>query len=153
MKVYIKNQQSLIKVNRQQIRADLSRMLESLGLYKAELSILLSDDLTMKRLNLQYRNIDKPTDVLSFPQMQAGGKEPPAGSQGFKIPCLILGDIVVNLQRADAQAEEHGLTFREELRWLLIHGLLHLAGYYHEENRYQAARMRKKEMELLHILS
>ena len=64
-----------------------------------------------------------------------------------------LGDIVINLHQAKRQASEHGLTFTEELRWLLIHGLLHLIGYDHEKGGYDEKKMRRKEKELLSKIS
>ena len=67
MKVYIKNQQRLIKVNQQRIRSLLKKILRLLGLHKAELSILFVNDRRMRILNRQYRGVDKTTDVLSFP--------------------------------------------------------------------------------------
>lgn len=107
------------------------------------MSVLLVNDKTMRELNLRYRGIDKPTDVLSFPQIE----------QFEQFERLTpLGDIVINLHQAKRQAREHGLTFHEEITWLLVHGLLHLLGYSHEKNRYQAKRMREMEKQLLSIL-
>jgi probable rRNA maturation factor len=109
----------------------------------------------MRILNLRYRVIDKTTDVLSFPQQSAEtlkGRREERGlkTSGFR---LVLGDIVINLSKAKKQASEHGLTFREELRRLIIHGLLHLVGYDHEKSRYQKRKMGLKERELLLALS
>lgn len=64
-------------------------------------------------------------------------------------PDYILGDIVINLHQAKRQAEEYGLTFYEEVTRLLIHGLLHLLGYDHEKNKHEAAKMKRKELEIL----
>lgn len=97
----------------------------------------------MRELNLQYRGIDKPTDVLSFPQIdQFRGVE-------FCNQPISLGDIIIDLHQAKRQAEDYGSGFYEELKRLLIHGLLHLLGYDHEKNRYQALKMRRMENELL----
>ncbi|MEW6675665.1 MAG: rRNA maturation RNase YbeY [Nitrospirota bacterium] len=146
MKVYIKNQQRLIKVNPQRIRKYLRKALQLLGLQRAELSILLINDRRMKILNRQYRGIARTTDVLSFPQLP---------TSYFSLPTshLSLGDIVINLPKAKKQASEHGLTLDEELRWLLIHGLLHLIGYDHEKSRYHKNKMRLKEREMLDALT
>ncbi|MFZ6017695.1 MAG: rRNA maturation RNase YbeY [Nitrospirota bacterium] len=146
MKVYIKNQQRLIKVNPQRIRKYLRKALQLLGLQRAELSILLINDRRMKILNRQYRGIARTTDVLSFPQLP---------TSYFSLPTfhLSLGDIVINLPKAKKQASEHGLTLDEELRWLLIHGLLHLIGYDHEKSRYHKNKMRLKEKEMLDALT
>ena len=96
------------------------RALEVLGLNKVELSIVLVSDAQIKRLNKLYRNKDKPTDVLSFP---IGEKV-----KGW----LILGDIVISVDTAKRQAKELGYSLEEELKRLLVHGLVHLLGYDHE---------------------
>ena len=113
-------------------------MLRLLGLKDAELSLLLVDDRRMRRLNYKYRGIDRTTDVLSFPQ-----QELPATFN------FMLGDVVINLQATKRQAPEHGLSFNEELRWLLVHGVLHLIGYDHEKSKYAERKMRAMERELL----
>jgi probable rRNA maturation factor len=96
------------------------RALEVLGLSKVELSIALVSDVQIKRLNKRYRNKDKPTDVLSFPI-------------GEKVEdWLILGDIVISVDTAKRQAQELGHSLEEELKKLLVHGLVHLLGYDHE---------------------
>ncbi|MCI4458800.1 MAG: rRNA maturation RNase YbeY [Thermocrinis sp.] len=96
------------------------RALEVLGLSKVELSIALVSDVQIKRLNKLYRNKDKPTDVLSFPI-------------GEKVEdWLILGDIVISVDTARRQAQELGHSLEEELKRLLVHGLVHLLGYDHE---------------------
>jgi probable rRNA maturation factor len=96
------------------------RALEVLGLSKVELSIALVSDAHIKRLNKLYRNKDKPTDVLSFPI-------------GEKVEdWLILGDIVISVDTAKRQAQELGHSLEEELKRLLVHGLVHLLGYDHE---------------------
>jgi probable rRNA maturation factor len=96
------------------------RALEVLGLNRAELSIVLVSDAQIRRLNKLYRNKDKPTDVLSFP---IGEKV-----EGW----LILGDIVISVDTAKRQAQELGYSLEEELKRLLVHGLVHLLGYDHE---------------------
>jgi probable rRNA maturation factor len=96
------------------------RALEVLGLSKVELSIALVSDVQIKRLNKLYRNKDKPTDVLSFPI-------------GEKVEdWLILGDIVISVDTAKRQAQALGHSLEEELKRLLVHGLVHLLGYDHE---------------------
>jgi probable rRNA maturation factor len=178
MKVHIKNRQRLIKINQQRIRSLLRKALHLLSPRKAELSILFVNDRRMRILNLQYRGVDRTTDVLSFPQIE-NPPSPPFNSplskggyrgvkrgrggvtnskittikeKGYRDMPLPLGDIVINLHRAKRQAAGHGLTFNEELRWLLIHGLLHLIGYEHEKGGYNQKKMRKKERELLNTL-
>jgi len=110
-----------------------------------EVGILFVNDRRMRGLNLRYRGMDKTTDVLSFPQQEFSPPLPHGIS--FTSP-LLLGDIVISLPRAARQAEEYGTTLQEELERLIIHGLLHLAGYDHERGGREAALMRKMEAKL-----
>jgi probable rRNA maturation factor len=114
----------------------------------------------MRILNLRYRGIDRTTDVLSFPQQSAETLKSRRKERGLRTSGLqtsdfrlVLGDIVINLPKAKKQACEHGLTFSEELRRLIIHGLLHLVGYDHEKSRYQKRKMELKGRELLLALN
>ncbi len=93
------------------------------------ISVLLTDDEIIHRMNRSFRNVDKPTDVLSFP-----------AREGEKLPSLpddFLGDIAISVERARAQAGEYGHSFERELSFLTVHGTLHLLGYDHiqEEDR------------------
>jgi probable rRNA maturation factor len=152
MKVYIKNRQKLIKVNRRRITGLLLKSLGLLGLNRAELSILFVNDAGMRRLNRQYRGIDRTTDVLSFPQYekntQTSRLRKSPGATNLRTQGFILGDIVVNLHKAARQAAEHGSPFNEEMKRLLIHGLLHLIGYDHEKSAYCKRKMEKISKEL-----
>jgi len=110
----------------------------------------------MRLLNLQYRGVNRTTDVLSFPQYS--DEELKAEIKQLSHVCtsdlqtssdvLPLGDIVINLHKAKRQALENSLAFDEELKRLLIHGLLHLLGYDHEQGKYAAGRMQRKSREL-----
>ena len=110
----------------------------------------------MRILNCQYRGIDRATDVLSFPQNPplppfAKGGRGGITSHESRITNheVVLGDIVVNIHRAERQAAEYGLTLDEELKRLLIHGLLHLTGYDHEKGGYAERKMKDKTRYLL----
>jgi rRNA maturation RNase YbeY len=131
-------------------------LLRLLGLKDAELSLLLVDDSRMKELNHKYRGIDRTTDVLSFPQMSYSVKRKALSVKSFNDiiaqRTTLLGDVVINLQAVKRQAPEHGLSFNEELQWLLVHGVLHLIGYDHERSKYAERKMRSKERELLGYL-
>lgn len=107
-----------------------------MGFEGRELSVLLTGNSEIRELNREYRGKDKPTDVLSFP---------------MEDPCL-LGDIVISIEKAASQAEEFGVTFDEEMARLLVHGLLHLAGYDHVRGGRQARKMKDKEEELMGLL-
>lgn len=114
----------------------------------------------MRLLNRIYRGVDRTTDVLAFPQYCAEdlkanlGKQSRSGSTDSRYaPApLPLGDIVINLHRAKRQAHENGVSFGEELKKLLIHGILHLIGYDHEQEGYAARRMQRKTRELFERL-
>jgi probable rRNA maturation factor len=113
-----------------------------MGQQDVELSILFVGDRRILMLNHQYRGIRKSTDVLSFDAAI------PVGVNGR----IILGDIVINVSKAQVQARISGTNFYDELNRLLVHGILHLLGYDHEVSRYKAIRMRKKEVEILNAL-
>lgn len=117
------------------------RALSLLGLDRAEVSVLLVGNRGMRNLNARYRGQDKVTDVLSFPM---GG--------GPDMPCEVLGDIVICVPRAVSQASDYGVTAGEEIRRLLVHGLLHLLGYDHEVGPYQKKKMMTRERELIDAL-
>jgi probable rRNA maturation factor len=112
-------------------------MLESLGVAERELSVLLTDDVHIEKLNRQHRRKSKPTDVLAFP-MDAGPG--PRGSP------RLLGDVVVSLDTALRQARARRRPLIDEVTHLLAHGLLHLLGYDHrtdaEERRMNALASR-----------
>ena len=103
----------------------------------SEVSILFTADREIHTLNKEFRGKDKPTDVLSFPQLSPRAKAVPSPS---------LGDLVISLETAKRQARAFGVTFPQELLRLIVHGLLHLAGYDHEGvTRAEAQRMRRAE--------
>ena len=105
-----------------------------------ELSLLLTDNATMRRINLRWRRIDRPTDVLSFPLHPIRpGAPAPAGP---------LGDIVVSLPYVRQAARLEGLDPHRHLALLLAHGLLHLLGYDHGNER-EARRMEKEEQRIM----
>lgn len=96
---------------------------------EAEVSLVLVDDQEIQRLNLEYRGIDAPTDVLSFAMLETGEEEPEI--LGVE-PGLLLGDVVISLETAVRQAEEYGHTLEREICFLAVHGILHLLGYDHQ---------------------
>ena len=98
---------------------------EIYGVEQSELSVTLTDDKHIHALNKQYRGADRATDVLSFAFRES--EEPTIIGADFDI----LGDVIISLERARAQAEEFGHSFRREVIFLEVHGLLHLLGYDH----------------------
>ncbi|MDI6821460.1 MAG: rRNA maturation RNase YbeY [Actinomycetota bacterium] len=104
-----------------------------------ELSVALVDQTAIRNLNLKYRGIDEPTDVLSFPLLE---ETPKTSFPKF------LGDVVICPQIAEHQAKKYGQSIVEELCLLLVHGILHLLRYDHEERK-KAKLMRDREREIL----
>ena len=128
------------------LRGMAREMLRGLGCHEdAELSILLTDNEGIRALNRRYLDRDRPTDVLSFPMWDFNSELRTPNSE------LILGDVVISIEKARKQAEELGVTMDEELSRLLVHGILHLFGFDHEKSSKEAQRMKKEEERLLKI--
>jgi rRNA maturation RNase YbeY len=113
--------------------ADAEALLAALELEEAELSVVFCSDARMADLNASWRGVEGPTDVLSFPQDDA----------------QLLGDLVISLDTADRQAKERCHGLQDELRILLLHGLLHLLGFDHERDPAAHEEMAAKESELM----
>lgn len=114
------------------LETDAQRVLAALGRGDAELSLVLADDAFVRPLNLEWRGIDAPTDVLSFPQDDPH----------------VLGDVVVSTETAARQAAALGHGLEVEVRVLLVHGVLHLLGHDHEDEE-EARAMQGEERRLL----
>ena len=119
------------------------RLLVLLRRLDAELSVLLVSDPVMHRLNLEWRGVDRPTDVLAFAQAEG-----PGGA-----PVGLLGDVVISVDTARRQAAERQTPVGAELDRLLIHGVLHLLGYDHERSAAEARRMQRRERDLARRLA
>ncbi len=104
-----------------------------------EVSLFFCDNRFIKELNLSYRHLDTATDVLSFPQYE--GKEEVLESRD---EIILLGDVVISLEKANEQAEKYGHSPKRELSFLLVHGIMHLLGYNHD-NPEAREEMRYKE--------
>ena len=113
-----------------------------------EINVLITNDKGIHAINLASRNIDKPTDVLSFPMFQFEAGNPPADWEEFLDPetdLCPLGDMAISLERAITQAKEFGHSTRREVGYLTIHSMLHLLGYDHLDEGPQKAQMRSRE--------
>jgi len=111
-----------------------------------EVSLVFTDSETVRKLNRDYRDVDRATDVLAFYMLPHKKSDPQ-----FILPpdgITHLGEVVISYPKAVAQAKEHGHSVEQELALLVIHGILHLLGYDHEE-REEERRMRRREKELL----
>ncbi len=132
-----------VKINNKQNEIEISSVIYDLfqklgqeaarleGYNKGEISVAFLIDEEIKAINKKYKDTDRPTDVLSFPL----GDE-------------ILGDILISVERARAQAEEYGHSFKREMCYLFVHGVLHLFGYNHK-NSVDKKQMRQKEERVL----
>ena len=100
-----------------------------------ELSVLLTDDEGIHALNRDFREVDRPTDVLSFPM----------GETDYETGRYLLGDMVLNVDRARAQGEEYGHGAAHEISYLTVHSVLHLLGYDHVDEGEMKKAMRARE--------
>ncbi len=114
-----------------------------------EVSVTFTDNEGIHELNKKFREVDKPTDVLSFPLFDFEGEtdEPPVDEIMSN-----LGDIVISLERAKEQAEEYGHSFEREVAFLCVHSMLHLLGYDHETSEEDDVEMRSKQTEIMRIM-
>ncbi len=110
----------------------------------AEISVTFVNNEQIHKLNLEHRNIDRDTDVLSFPLGENGVYD-----INHDTGAKMLGDIVISIEKAFAQAEEYGHPLQREIAFLTVHSLLHLLGYDHENGGLEAVRMREKEESVL----
>lgn len=147
--IYFMNDQDKIQVT-YKLKMLIRRAIQATLVYEGhnndcELSVTFTDNEGIKILNSQYRGIDKETDVLSFPLVDfAGGDEPPVDE-----PSQLLGDIVISLEKAVAQAEEYGHSFEREAAFLAVHSMLHLLGYDHVNGEEEEADMRRRQTDVL----
>ncbi len=147
MEILIKNQQKIKKLNQRKIKGILKKVLQYLKVdEETEISVLFTDDKFIRSLNNKYRGIDKPTDVLSFSLKEGAVKSPDVESD------KLLGDIIISVETAQRQADNLNHSMEKELTVLLIHGLLHLTSYDHEEDK-DYKIMREKESETLKIFA
>jgi len=113
-----------------------------------EINVLVTNDKGIRAINKASRDIDKPTDVLSFPMFQLIAGQPPEDWEDYIDPeteLCPLGDMAISLERAIAQAKEFGHSVRREVGYLTIHSMLHLLGYDHLDEGQQKAQMRARE--------
>ena len=113
-----------------------------------EINVLVTNDKGIHAINLASRQIDRPTDVLSFPMFQLEPGNPPADGEeyeDFETGLVPLGDMCISLERAQAQAKEFGHSAKREVGYLTIHSMLHLLGYDHLDEGPMKAQMRGRE--------
>ncbi|HEY3315971.1 MAG TPA: rRNA maturation RNase YbeY [Bacillota bacterium] len=142
MEVLISNLQDKVPVDerleglvRSTVEAGLTEELSPARRDQVEVSVALVDDEHIHQLNKEYRQIDCATDVLSFAMLEGADEDRP----------LLLGDIVVSLERARDQAETYGHTFEREVAFLTLHGLLHLLGHDHHTDEQEREMDERQE--------
>lgn len=126
--------------------------------YEAEIEVILTDNLSIQEINQQHRGIDSPTDVLSFPMIDykipSNFSHLEEEAQDYFNPEtgeLLLGDIVISVEKVMEQAEKYGHSTERELAFLVAHSMLHLFGYDHMEEA-ERKEMEKKQKEILNKL-
>lgn len=119
----------------------------------SEVSITLVDNERIREINKEYRNIDSATDVLSFPilDMEEGRILSTEGDINCDDNLLLLGDIVISIERASKQAEDYGHSLNREIAFLTTHGMFHLLGYDHMTKQQEKTMLEKQE-EVLAVL-
>ena len=118
-----------------------------------EVDVLFTDDEGIHQINLEQREVDRPTDVLSFPMFDLQPGEHPTEEDADPGTGLVpLGDMVISLERAQAQGEEYGHGTRREVAYLAVHSVLHLLGYDHMDEGPMKAQMREREEAILEQL-
>ena len=143
-KVSVLNHQDRVPANRRRIGAAARKILKVLGYEGYELTVVLVDDPEITRLNRQYFRRNRPTNVISFPLMD---------DSPVSLRSRILGDVVISAETAQRDAGEAGEKAEDELLFLMVHGILHLAGYDHEGSVAERRKMEAKEREFFEGLN
>lgn len=158
--IYVENNQDKIEVSEdliKKIKEVINFALKEDGVtIKTEISMLLVDNEEIRGINKETRNIDRATDVLSFPMLDYEDKkvykevykDEKFDDSYFDGEDLVLGDMVLSLERAKEQSEEFNHSFEREVFYLIVHSVLHLLGYDHMEED-EKSIMRKREEEIL----
>ena len=132
----------------------MEKVLENEGCpYDCEVNLLLTDEASIRELNREFRQIDRATDVLSFPALELTSGEKPTEDDADPGTGLVpLGDMVLSYERVAAQAKEYGHSRSRELAYLVTHSVLHLLGYDHLDEGPQKALMREHEEAIMEKL-
>ena len=118
--------------------------------FPCEVDVLVTSDAGIHQINLDMRQVDAPTDVLSFPEFELTPGELPGAEDADPGTGLVpLGDMVLSMERVQAQAKEYGHSNRRELAYLVVHSVLHLLGYDHLDEGPQKKQMRAREEAIL----
>lgn len=148
LKIYFENDQKKEPIT-YDLKMLIRRAVKATLAYEAvtedcEVSVTFTDNEGIREMNRKFRNIDRATDVLSFPLFDEDGMD----AHVEELDCM-LGDIVLSLERAREQANEFGHNFRREVAFLTVHSVLHLLGYDHELSDEDDADMRRRQTEIV----
>jgi probable rRNA maturation factor len=143
MQVLIEDRQNRHRLPKEDIRTTARRVLNALGYPDAQLSVLIVSDAQIAELNQTYLNHEGPTNVISFPMQEGPFAD---------ITPDLLGDVVISADTAHREAGKAGMETMARLNELLIHGILHLAGYDHVNSKEEAAVMEQKSDELMKLI-
>jgi probable rRNA maturation factor len=143
MAVLIDNKQNNIQISLKIMKKTAQAVLDALEFPEGELSVLFVDDPEIEALNKKYLNREGPTNVIAFPMLDGSFSD---------ITPKLLGDVVISVDTAQKEGESAGISAEGRIVELLIHGILHLFGYDHEEGGKEALEMEKKSQELVALI-
>ena len=134
------------------IKKAIRRALDAEGIDRpCIVNVMLTDDEGIHAVNREFRQVDRATDVLSFPfnELTPGAFDPDACERDLDTGALLLGDMMISLERCAAQGEEFGHGFGREIQYLTVHSVLHLLGYDHVDEGEMKAQMRAREKAIM----
>jgi probable rRNA maturation factor len=143
IRIAVQNRQRAVAIRTATVKRRVQQIMLYLGCADKELSVVFASDQLMRTLNRVYRSQDRPTNVLAFPQLPASYSGPAAA---------VLGDVVVSLPVAVREAHALQQSLEDRVTYLLLHGILHLLGYDHEQSTAKRRRMEALEEEVLQHL-
>jgi probable rRNA maturation factor len=143
MGVLIKNSQDGILIQMEKIQKKAQAILNALGSPDSELSVMIVDDHRISELNIQYLNHEGPTNVIAFPMQEGDYSE---------INPNLVGDVVISADTAEKESEQALIDTHERIDQLLVHGILHLFGYDHENTEIEALEMEQKAVKLMGLI-
>ncbi|MCR5663857.1 MAG: rRNA maturation RNase YbeY [Oscillospiraceae bacterium] len=134
-----------------QIRKAAESALCAEGVTDAIVSVMLTDDEGIRCVNREFRGVDHATDVLSFPlnELVPGRFDPEGCERDPETGAVLLGDMMLSVERCEEQGREFGHGYDRELRYLTVHSMLHLLGYDHLDEAEMKAQMRRREKEIM----
>ena len=133
------------------IKQAAARALRAEGVESAIISVMLTDEEGIRRINREFRGVDAATDVLSFPlnELQPGAFDPAACETDPETGAPMLGDMLISVPRCEAQGEEFGHGYAREIQYLTVHSVLHLLGYDHLDEGEMKRQMRAREKAIM----